>query len=112
MALQSKSRYYKPIGEWCRSQKDAGEECLWASIVFKVQGKVFAICSFEKPLTITLKPQRENLDAYLYHPAIEIARYVGRYGWVTITVEDKDTGRLALDLVQESYGVVSRKKRR
>ena len=94
------------------AQENATEVYQWDCNVFKVNGKVFAICSSEKPLAITLKPKRENLDAYLYHPAIDIARYVGRYGWVTITMEDKDTAHLALSLVMESYEVIATQKKR
>ena len=103
-------RFMAPIARWCRRQPGAEEVYQWESQVFKVRGKVFAICSCDNPLTISLKPRRENLDAYLYHPDIDIAAYVGRYGWVTITVTSRDTANLALDLVQESYAVVSSNK--
>jgi len=99
------SRYFKRIRRWCLSQDHVSEEFPWGSITFKVKGKSFAFCCSEKPLMITLKPRKENLDAYLYHPAIDIASYVGRFGWVTITIEDKSTADLALSLVMESYEV-------
>jgi predicted DNA-binding protein (MmcQ/YjbR family) len=108
--LTNKSPYYQPIRRWCRAQADVTEENPWEAIAFKVKKRVFAICGTDKPLSITLKPKKENLDAYLYHPAIEIAAYVGRFGWITITVENKDTAALALALVQESYEVVSSRK--
>lgn len=105
-------RHLAAIARWCHRQPEVEEVYQWESFVFKVKSKVFAICSSDNPLSISLKPRRENLDAYLYHPDIEIARYVGRYGWVTITVTGKDTAGLAMDLVQESYGVVSSSKNR
>ena len=108
--LTNKSPYYEPIRRWCRAQEGVTEENPWEAIAFKVKKRVFAICGTDKPLSITLKPKKENLDAYLYHPAIEIASYVGRFGWVTITVQNKDTASLALALVKESYEVISTKK--
>jgi predicted DNA-binding protein (MmcQ/YjbR family) len=108
----SRPRHLATIARWCHRQPDVEEVYQWDCFVFKVKGKVFAICSSDSPLAISLKPRRENLDAYLYHPDIDIARYVGRYGWVTITVSGKDTAHLALDLVQESYGVISTGKSR
>ena len=67
------SPYFARIRRWCRKQDHGLEVFQWESIVFKFKKKVFAICSADTPLSITLKPKRENLDAYLYHPAIEIA---------------------------------------
>jgi len=108
--LTNKSPYYSRIRRWCHAQAGVTEEYPWEAIVFKVKKKVFALCGTEKPLSITLKPKKENLDAYLYHPAISIASYVGRFGWVTITVENKEVAALALALVQESYDVISTQK--
>ena len=110
--LTNKSRYFQRIRRRCNALENAAEVYQWDCAVFKVKGKVFAICNTEKPLAISLKPKRQNLDAYLYHPAIDIARYVGRFGWVTITIEDKDTADLALSLVLESYEVISTQKGR
>lgn len=105
-------RYLHRIRNWCLKQPGTIEVHQWGCKVFKVRGKVYAICGLERPLTITLKPHRENLDAYLYHPAIAIAKYVGRFGWVTITVADKDTAALALSVVEESYRLFGAKGRR
>lgn len=108
--LTNPSRYYRRIRDWCRKQKQVSEEYPWEHIVFKVGSKkLFAICNTDKPLRITVKPEKERLDAYLYHPDIDIASHVGRFGWITITVHDKDTADLALILVKESYSVVVKK---
>ncbi len=103
------SRYYKRIQRWCLNQHKVTEEYPWEHIVFKVSGKVFAICSPEKPLRITLKPKKENVDAYLYHPDIDIASHVGRFGWVSIRIHNKETADLAFSLVRESYEVIFQK---
>ena len=104
--------YLHRIRNWCLNQNGSVESHQWGCKVFKVWGRVYAICGLERPLRITLKPRLENLDAYLYHPAISIAKYVGRFGWVTITVTDKDTAALALSLVEESYHVFGPKGKR
>ncbi|MCK5127826.1 MAG: MmcQ/YjbR family DNA-binding protein [candidate division Zixibacteria bacterium] len=110
--LTNKSRYFKRIRNWSLKQVDTAEEFPWQHIVFKVKGKLFAICNTEKPLRITLKPQKDNVDAYLYHPDIAIASHVGRFGWITITIQNKDTADLGFALVKESYGVISSKHRK
>lgn len=101
--------YFKRIRNWAIQQEEAHEVFQWGCSVFKFRKKVFAICSLASPLSITLKPQRVNVDAYLYHPAISIASHVGRFGWVNIKITDKQTADLALSLVGESYKVVSGK---
>ena len=102
----NKSRYFRRIRNWCLRQEFVAEEFPWGCIVYKVRGKVFAICNAEPPLAITLKPETGNVDAYLYHPDIEIASHVGRFGWVSITAHDKSSADLTLMLVKESYRVV------
>lgn len=104
--LTNPSRYFRRINNWCHKQERVTEEYPWEHIVFKVGGKVFAICSAEKPLMITVKPEKEHLDAYLYHPDIEIASHVGRFGWISVTAHNKQSADLAFALVQESYRVI------
>ncbi|MEZ5360627.1 MAG: MmcQ/YjbR family DNA-binding protein [Candidatus Zixiibacteriota bacterium] len=107
--LTNSSRYFRRIRNWCLKQEMVTEEYPWECIVYKVNGKVFAICSSETPLGITLKPEKEHLDGYLYHPDVDIASHVGRFGWITVTVHDKASADLAFALIQESYAVVVKK---
>ena len=112
MGQSKKSRYFARIRRWCLQQEDVVEEFPWGITVFKVNGKVFAMCDPEPPLTISLKPRKENLDAYLYLPDVAVAAYVGRYGWITVTASDKQSADLAFSLVKESYGVKSAGKKK
>jgi len=34
---------------------------------------------------------------------VSVARYVGRYGWITATIEDADALETALEWLRESY---------
>jgi hypothetical protein len=34
---------------------------------------------------------------------VSIARYVGRYGWITATVSDEETLEVGLEWLRESY---------
>ncbi len=106
------SPYFPDLQDYALSLPGATLALQWNAYVYKISDKMFAIYSDETPLRITLKPRKDNLDAYLYHPDIEIAAYVGRFGWVTITVHDDDTAALAESLVHESFTVISMKKKR
>jgi predicted DNA-binding protein (MmcQ/YjbR family) len=97
--------------EYCAAKPDAVEDHPWGDTVFKIRGKLFAIPSVGSP-RITLKPRKEDLDGLLQLPFIQRAAYVGRYGWVTVTVEDDDALDLARDLIDASYDQIAGKKRR
>ena len=73
--------------------------------VFKVGGgsTMFAILGDGPPVTITLKLTREEREVALEMPFVSEARYVGRYGWVTVRIEDEDCLEAALEWMRESY---------
>jgi predicted DNA-binding protein (MmcQ/YjbR family) len=75
------------------------------SHVFKVGGgsRMFAIMSDGPPMRVTLKLTKEEREIALTLPFVSEAKYVGRYGWVTATVEDEDGLDAALEWVRESY---------
>jgi predicted DNA-binding protein (MmcQ/YjbR family) len=73
--------------------------------VFKVGGgsTMFAILGDGPPATVTLKLTREEREVALELPFVTEARYVGRYGWVTVTVEDEHGLDAACEWIRESY---------
>jgi predicted DNA-binding protein (MmcQ/YjbR family) len=72
---------------------------------FKVgANKVFAWLTVEpKAAHVTLKLTAEEREVAHLLPYVSIARYVGRYGWVTATVTDEETLAAALEWLRESY---------
>ncbi len=50
---------------------------------------MFAILGDGPPVTVTLKLTREEREVALELPFVTEARYVGRYGWVTASIEDE-----------------------
>ena len=60
---------------------------------------------------ITIKATPADQAVLTHHPAIERAAYVGRFGWVTITVTDGETLDLARALVDQAYESLQRKRR-
>jgi hypothetical protein len=57
----------------------------------------------EDPVRVTVKLDAEEREAALTQSFAEVARYVGRYGWVTVDVVDDDVLTMALDWVAESW---------
>jgi predicted DNA-binding protein (MmcQ/YjbR family) len=93
----------------CMAKEGAIEDYPWEHVGWKVGGKLFVIGTQDSNV-FTMKSTVEKQEALIQHPAIEKSAYVGRYGWVTITVDDEATMEIALDLADESYDLVRPKR--
>src|SRR5438067_548048 len=94
------------IRELALSFPETYEDHPWGDFpVFKVgANKVFAWLTIEpKAVQLTLKLTAEEREVAHLLPWVSIARYVGRYGWVTATVTDEDSLAAALEWLRESY---------
>jgi predicted DNA-binding protein (MmcQ/YjbR family) len=82
------------------------EDRPWGHPVFKVaDNRMFAGMSNdgEEPLRLTVKLTRDERELALQLPYVDIAAYVGRYGWVTAEVTDDESLANALEWLRESY---------
>jgi predicted DNA-binding protein (MmcQ/YjbR family) len=81
------------------------EDSPWGHPVFKVgDNKMFASMSnADDPLTLTVKLTPEEREIALTLPYVQVAAYVGRYGWVTAEVSDEESLDNALEWLRESY---------
>jgi len=102
---------FKQLRAHCLEKEGAVEEYPWEHVGWKVGGKLFAIGG-EDSNVVTLKSTPEKQEGLVQHPSICVAAYVGRYGWVTVTVDDEATLEITLDLVDESYDLVRKKGRK
>ncbi len=93
------------IRELALSWPETYEDSPWGHPVFKVgNNKMFAaISNEENPLTLTVKLTPEEREVALLLPYVSVARYVGRYGWVTATVTDSESLESAFEWLRESY---------
>ncbi len=94
------------IRELALSFPETYEDHPWGDFpVFKVgSNKVFAWLTVEpKAVQVTLKLTAEEREIAHLLPYVSIARYVGRYGWITATVTDEETLANALEWLRESY---------
>ena len=98
------------IRSHCLDKEGAVEDNPWDHTAWKVKGKLFAIGSEDSPL-LTVKSTLDQQTVLIQHPCIEKAAYVGRYGWVTIKINDAESLELAKDLIDESYDLVAPKRR-
>jgi predicted DNA-binding protein (MmcQ/YjbR family) len=99
---------YRAIHDHCAAAPLARERRRFGETLFTVRGRTFAFLDLPRPPTVTVKVEREELDALLALPFVRRARHVGPLGWVTVSVSDEPSLRVALDLVDRSYAMRSR----
>lgn len=95
----------------CMSKEGAIEDYPWGDVVWKVKGKLFAGTG-QTGEAVTVKATLDKQAVLIQHPDIEVAKYVGKYGWVTVNLRSEETLELALELIDESYDAVVAKKKR
>jgi predicted DNA-binding protein (MmcQ/YjbR family) len=92
------------IRELALSLPEAYEDAPWGFPVFKVaDNRLFALLVQNDPVELTVKLSTEEREIAYLHPWVHSARYVGRYGWITATIEDADALETSLEWLRESY---------
>jgi predicted DNA-binding protein (MmcQ/YjbR family) len=83
----------------------AYEDEPWGHPVFKVaNNKMFASMSVDTDVVrLSVKVTPEERELALQMPFVEIAPYVGRYGWIMARVSDGESLEHALEWLRESY---------
>ena len=93
---------YARVRKHCLAKKGVVEEHPWGDVAWKVRKKLFAVSS-DGSHQVNVKCTLEEQSRLIEHPAVEIASYVGRFGWVTIAITSRETYQLALELIDASY---------
>jgi predicted DNA-binding protein (MmcQ/YjbR family) len=66
--------------------------------------KVFAwMVEDEAGVRLTVKLTKEEREIAFLLPFVSVAKYVGRYGWITASVTDDESLDAALEWLRESY---------
>ncbi|MPZ49334.1 MAG: MmcQ/YjbR family DNA-binding protein [Dehalococcoidia bacterium] len=104
--------YATALQTYCLSFDAAYEDYPWGDIVYKTGAKMFAATGPSLPLRVTVKATPDDAAVLTQFPHIEKASYIGRWGWVTITIDDAATLDQARDLIEASYALVAPKRRR
>lgn len=73
--------------------------------MFKVgDNKLFAMMTHDdNECELTVKLTDDERDIAMQLPYVRRARYVGRYGWVTVGIGDEESLQAALEWLRESY---------
>jgi predicted DNA-binding protein (MmcQ/YjbR family) len=108
------SPYWAELEAHCLSFPGAYADSPWDGVVFRVPGgKIFVFSSGPRPeVSISVKVPPDLRLVLLGQPGVKVAPYVGRFGWLQITITDDATLALAKDLVGESYALNAPRRRK
>ena len=97
--------FAQQIRELALSLPESYEDAPWGFPVFKLTGnRMFAwMIVRETEIEVTVKLTREEREIAHLLPYVSIARYVGRYGWITATITDAESLENGLEWLRESY---------
>ena len=92
---------------YCLSFKGAWEDYPWGDIVYKVGPKIFTFLGATSDIAgLTVKAAKDDADVLVERPGVSRARYIGRYGWITVQIADEADLEFAKDLIAASYALV------
>jgi predicted DNA-binding protein (MmcQ/YjbR family) len=102
--------YFDQVRQLCLAYPGAYEDNPWGDgPVFKnARGKIFVFTSGDRdPFGMTVKLTHEEQAEALNLPFVRVAAYVGRHGWVTVTIPGEFEWEVALPWIARSYDLVS-----
>ena len=98
------------LRDYCLSKAAVSEEFPFddTTLVFKVMGKVFALCPLAKdPLRINLKCDPERAEELREsYDSIEPGFHMNKKHWNTLYLEGDVSDKLVLELIDHSYELV------
>jgi predicted DNA-binding protein (MmcQ/YjbR family) len=112
VAEENWNPYFRALWDYCSAKPAAVEDHPWGETVFKVGGKVFAFLGLPDRGSVTVKAPPEELNALLALSFIRRSAYIGRYGWITVSIADAEALELGLQLVDRSYDLIVGKTKR
>ena len=110
--LLPQTPYAVALQKIARSFPGAWEDYPWGDVVYKVGQKIFLFLGGGGDTSIvTLKATPADADVLATRPGISRAAYIGRYGWISVTIASDADLAFASDLIATSYALVAPKKR-
>ncbi len=97
------------IREFCLAFPEAIAIVQFGHPFYKWKDKPFAIYSDEDGEKLSIKLEKQVQPIFLEDPRFKKTQYVGRHGWVTLTLDTKVEMEEVEELIRGSYEFVSEK---
>ena len=98
---------------YCLAKPGAEESYPWGDgeMVAKVGGKGFAFVGLGSPGSVGVKATPEDGAAWRdrYPEAIQVSAYIGRFGWISVTLDGTVPGDEVAELIDDSYQLIAGK---
>jgi predicted DNA-binding protein (MmcQ/YjbR family) len=90
---------FERVRELAMALPEATEQIAWeVETTWRIRGKIFAMGTAESGRISVKATKEEQAELVASRPeAFEIAPYVGRFGWVTVTVGDDEFAELLIE---------------
>ncbi|MDA9111209.1 MmcQ/YjbR family DNA-binding protein [Bacteroidia bacterium] len=97
------------LREYCLKKPHTTEETPFGldPLVFKVHGKMFALCSIENFVSISLKCDPDKAEELrVTYTAVNAGYHMNKKHWNTVTVNQDVDDSLLLSMVDDSFALV------
>jgi predicted DNA-binding protein (MmcQ/YjbR family) len=102
------------LREYCISKKGSGESFPFGddTLVFKVNGKIFALVSLDGDLTINLKCDPAfAIDLRERYPAVQPGYHMNKKHWNTVSIDGSVPDKEICSWIDHSYDLIAGKGR-
>jgi len=101
------------LREYCLSLPDVTEHFPFdeTTLVFKVNGKIFALTDLEGPLSVNLKCDPElALELRERYPSVKPGYHMNKVHWNTVEIDGTVSDAILIEWIGRSYNLVLKKK--
>ena len=105
-------QFQRRIRDFCLALPEATVVVQFGHPFYKWKDKPFAIYSDEDGEKLSIKLEKQVQPIFLEDPRFEKTQYVGRHGWVTLTLDTKVEMEEVAELIRGSYEFVSGKQQK
>lgn len=110
--MSKSTQFERQIRDFCLALPEATVVVQFGHPFYKWKDKPFAIYSDEDGEKLSIKLEKQIQPIFLEDLRFEKTPYVGRHGWVTLTLNSRVEMREVKELIRSSYEFVSVKKQK
>jgi predicted DNA-binding protein (MmcQ/YjbR family) len=103
------------LREYCLSLPGVTEHFPFdeTTLVFKVNGKMFALTDLEGPLSVNLKCDPElALELREKYPSVKPGYHMNKQHWNTVEIDGTISDRLIIGWIDHSYEMIAKTKKK
>jgi len=103
------------LREYCLTLPDVSEHFPFdeTTLVFKVNGKMFALTDLEGPLSVNLKCNPEKaLELREQYPSVKPGYHMNKVHWNTVEIDGSISDKLIIEWIDHSYKLIAKPRKK